>query len=340
MQFIDEATIYIKAGNGGNGAISFRREKYIPKGGPDGGDGGKGGDIIIKCVDNLNTLLDFKYTKEFIAQNGENGHGSNSHGKSGEDLIIKVPVGTEVYFEDDEESSIDFTEVGQEVVVAKGGNGGFGNAYFKSSVNQAPRRANPGQEGEEFTLFLKLKMLSDVGLVGLPNAGKSTFLSVVTKAKPKIADYPFTTLEPQLGVVSIDDYDFVIADLPGLIEGASDGKGLGDRFLKHTERCSVLLHLVDITSENLVGDYKTIRNELKKYSPKLSKKKEVIGLTKCDSLSPEEIKEKVKAMEKEAKKGTKVFAISSVARIGLTEVLRELKKEVMAYKESLRAGED
>ncbi len=332
MQFIDEATIYVKAGNGGNGAISFRREKFIPKGGPDGGDGGKGGDIIIRCVANLNTLLDFKYTKEFIAQNGENGHGSNSHGKSGEDLIINVPVGTEVYFDDEEEARIDFMQVGQEVIIAKGGNGGFGNTYFKSSVNQAPRRANPGQEGQEFTLFLKLKILSDVGLIGLPNAGKSTFLSVVTKAKPKIADYPFTTLEPQLGVVSIDDYNFVIADLPGLIEGASEGRGLGDRFLKHTERCSVLLHLIDINSDDIVRDYKTIRKELKKYSPVLAKKDEVIALSKCDSLPEEEREAKKKLIEKEAKKGTKIFLISSVARIGLTDVLRELKKEVIHYK--------
>ena len=330
MQFIDEATIYVKAGKGGNGAISFRREKYIPKGGPDGGDGGKGGDIIIKCVDNLNTLLDFKYTREFEAQNGENGHGANCHGKNGDDLIINVPVGTEVYINDENGDSIDFTEVGQEFIIAKGGNGGFGNTYFKSSVNQAPRRANPGQEGEEFTLFLKLKILSDVGLVGLPNAGKSTFLSVVSQAKPKIADYPFTTLEPQLGVVSIDDYDFLIADLPGLIEGASDGKGLGDRFLKHTERCGVLLHLIDITSEDIVKDYKIIRKELKNYSPKLYKKTEVIALTKCEVLTKEEQKNKKELFEKKVKKN--VFLISSVARIGVNDILRELKDKVIEYK--------
>lgn len=332
MQFIDEARIYIKAGDGGNGAVSFRREKYIPKGGPDGGDGGRGGNIIIKCVANLNTLLDFRYKREFIAQNGENGHGSNSHGKSGEDLIIKVPIGTEVYFNDDEESSIDFIRVGQEEIVAKGGNGGFGNAYFKSSVNQAPRRANPGQEGEEFELLLKLKILSDVGLIGFPNAGKSTFLSVVSKAKPKIADYPFTTLEPQLGVVSIDDYDFVIADLPGLIEGASDGKGLGDRFLKHTERCSVLLHLIDSNSDDVVRDYKTIRNELKQYSQKLSKKPEIVCLTKSETLPAEEIAKKKDLLSKALKKGTKLFVISSVARIGLNEVLRALKEEIVKFK--------
>lgn len=334
MQFIDEAHIYVKAGNGGNGAISFRREKYIPKGGPDGGDGGNGGNIIMKCVANLNTLLDFKYTKEFIAENGENGHGSNSHGKKGQDLVIKVPVGTEVFFDDEEEASIDFTEVGQEVVIAKGGNGGFGNAYFKSSVNQAPRRANPGQEGEEFDLFLKLKILSDVGLIGLPNAGKSTFLSVVSKAKPKIADYPFTTLEPQLGVVSVDDYDFVIADLPGLIEGASEGKGLGDRFLKHSERCSVLLHLIDSNSEDVVNTYKIIRKELQQYSKKLFEKQEVIALTKCDSLTQEDLENKKKELQKSIDKKAKIFVISSIARIGLTEVLRELKSEVIKVKEN------
>lgn len=334
MQFIDEAIIRVKAGNGGNGAVSFRRAKYIPKGGPDGGDGGKGGDIIIKCVGNINTLLDFKYKKDYEAQNGENGHGSNMHGKSGEDLTINVPKGTQIYFdEEDEENSIDFTEVGQEVIIAKGGNGGFGNAYFKSSVNQAPRHANPGQDGEEFELFLKLKILSDVGLVGLPNAGKSTFLSVVSKAKPKIANYPFTTLEPQLGVVRVDDYDFVVADLPGLIEGASEGKGLGDRFLKHTERCGVLLHLIDINSEDIYKDYKTIRKELETYNKKLAKKVEVIALTKCETLQQEEIQEKLKNFEKKLKSKKKIFVISSVARIGITELLREIKEKVEEFKE-------
>lgn len=332
MQFIDEARIYIKAGNGGHGAISFRRAKYIPKGGPDGGDGGKGGNIVIRSTLNMNTLLEFKYKKKFIAQSGENGHGTNSHGKSGDDLIINVPVGTEVYNEETGDSIFDFTEAGQELLIAKGGNGGFGNAYFKSSINQAPRRANPGQEGQGFQLFLKLKMLSDVGLAGLPNAGKSTFLSVVTKAKPKIADYPFTTLEPQLGVVEIDDYSFVIADLPGLIEGASEGRGLGDRFLKHMERCSVLLHLIDITSDNIAKNYKTIRKEIKKYSPKLAKKNEIIALTKCEILNEVEIEEKRKIVETETKGKAKIFTISSVAKIGLSELLRELKKEVIKYK--------
>ena len=279
-------------------------------------------------------VIGYPVTKEFIAENGENGHGANSHGKKGQDLVIKVPVGTEVFFDDEEEASIDFTEVGQEVVIAKGGNGGFGNAYFKSSVNQAPRRANPGQAGEEFDLFLKLKILSDVGLIGLPNAGKSTFLSVVSKAKPKIADYPFTTLEPQLGVVSVDDYDFVIADLPGLIEGASEGKGLGDRFLKHSERCSVLLHLIDSNSEDVVNTYKIIRKELQQYSKKLFEKQEVIALTKCDSLTQEDLENKKKELQKVINKDTKIFVISSVARIGLTEVLRELKSEVIKVKEN------
>lgn len=332
MQFIDEAHIYVKAGNGGNGAISFRREKYIPKGGPDGGDGGNGGNIVMRCVANLNTLLDFKYKKEFIAEDGENGHGANSHGKKGQDLIINVPIGTEVFFDDEEEASIDFTEIGQEVIIAKGGNGGFGNAYFKSSVNQAPRKANPGQEGEEFDLFLKLKILSDVGLIGLPNAGKSTFLSVVSKAKPKIADYPFTTLEPQLGVVAIDNYSFVIADLPGLIEGASEGKGLGDRFLKHSERCSVLLHLIDSTSEDVANTYEIIRKELKQYSQNLFEKQEVIALTKCDSLTEEDLENKKQELQKVIGKNHKIYTISSVARIGLTEVLRELKNKVIEVK--------
>lgn len=334
MQFIDEAVITIKAGDGGNGAISFRRAKYIPKGGPDGGDGGKGGDIIIKCVDNINTLLDFRYTKNFVAQNGEGGHGANMHGKNGNDLTINVPKGTQIYFNEDNKNGLDFTKVGQEVVIAKGGNGGFGNTYFKSSVNQAPRRANPGQKGEEFTLFLKLKLLSDVGLVGLPNAGKSTFLSVATKAKPKIANYPFTTLEPQLGVAKIDDYDFVIADLPGLIEGASKGKGLGDRFLKHTERCGVLLHLIDINSDDIIRDYDTIRKELKKYNPKLAKKDEIVGLSKCDLFDKDEIKKRKILLEKMVKKGTEVFVISSATRMGIVEILREVKKKVIDFKKA------
>ena len=334
MQFIDEAVITVRAGDGGNGAISFRRAKYTPKGGPDGGDGGKGGDIIIKCVDNINTLLDFRYTKSFAAQSGEGGHGSNMHGKNGDDLIINVPKGTQIYFNENDENALDFTETGQQVIIAKGGNGGFGNTYFKSSVNQAPRRANPGQKGEEFTLFLKLKLLSDVGLIGLPNAGKSTFLSVATKAKPKIADYPFTTLEPQLGVVKIDDYDFVIADLPGLIEGASKGKGLGDRFLKHTERCGVLLHLIDISSSDIVKDYNTIRKELKKYNPKLAKKDEVIGLSKCDIFDKYEIEQRKTLLEKEVKKGTKIFVISSASRTGIVDILREVKKKVLEFKKT------
>jgi len=334
MQFIDEATINVKAGDGGNGAISFRRAKFEPKGGPDGGDGGDGGSVILKCVDNINTLLDFRYKREFEAQRGENGHGSNCHGKNGKNITIEIPIGTEVYFPNNE-NKIDFIKAGQEITIAKGGNGGFGNTYFKSSINQAPRRANPGQIGESFELHLKLKLLSDVGLIGLPNAGKSTFLSVVTQAKPKIADYPFTTLEPQLGIAMIDDYDFVIADLPGLIEGASKGKGLGDRFLKHAERCGVLLHLVSVNSTDIVRDYKIIRKELKSFNPILAKKFEIIAITKCDTLSNEEITKQKELLEKVAEKSSKILTISSVAKIGLNQVLRELKERVIKFKKNL-----
>ena len=322
MQFIDEAHIYVKAGNGGNGAISFRREKYIPKGGPDGGDGGNGGNIVMKCVANLNTLLDFRYKKEFIAEDGENGHGANSHGKKGQDLIINVPIGTEVFFDDEEEVSIDFTEIGQEVIIAKGGNGGFGNAYFKSSVNQAPRKANPGQEGEEFDLFLKLKILSDVGLIGLPNAGKSTFLSVVSKAKPKIADYPFTTLEPQLGVVAIDNYSFVIADLPGLIKGASLGEGLGDRFLKHIERTRVIAHVIDMGGYEMrdpYEDYMTIQEELKNFQESLLQKPQIIIANKMDI---EGAKERLETFKK--KVDLPIYEVSAAMNQGLDQVIEVL----------------
>ncbi|GMO56694.1 MAG: GTPase ObgE [Rickettsiales bacterium] len=329
-QFIDEAFIIVKAGNGGNGAISFHRAKYLPNGGPDGGDGGKGGDVIMRCVDNINTLLDFKYKKSFSAENGENGRSVKCHGAKGENLLIEVPRGTQVY--SDGEMILDFIKVGQEVMIAKGGNGGWGNDHFKSSVNQAPRRANPGEEGEAFELQLKLKILSDVGLIGLPNAGKSTFLSIATNAKPKIANYPFTTLEPQLGVAKIDKYEFLIADLPGLIDGASDGKGLGVRFLKHTERCNTLLHLIDINTEDIVKDYKTIRKELESYSSLLAKKVEIIGLTKIETLPEEEVEAKRKKLAKITK--SKIFIISSVARMGIEEILREVKEEVKKNKKN------
>ncbi|MDR3290207.1 MAG: GTPase ObgE [Rickettsiales bacterium] len=328
-QFIDEVNITVKAGNGGNGAVSFHRAKYLPNGGPDGGDGGKGGDVIMICVDNINTLLDFRWKREFIAKNGENGRGATRHGCSADNLIIKVPKGTQVYV--DGVMILDFIKVGQDVMIAKGGNGGWGNDHFKSSINQAPRHANPGQEGEEFELNLKLKILSNVGLVGLPNAGKSTFLSVATNAKPKIANYPFTTLEPQLGVANIDKYEFVIADLPGLIEGASNGKGLGDRFLKHTERCNVLLHLIDINSEDIVKDYKTIRKELKGYSKILEEKVEIIALTKVETLPKEDVEKQKKKLQKATK--NKIFVISSVARVGIEDILRELKEQVKEFKD-------
>lgn len=331
MQFIDEATIYVKAGNGGNGCVSFRREKFIPRGGPDGGDGGKGGSVIIKCVPNLNTLKDFRYKRKFVAQNGETGKGSEKSGKSGENLIIKAPLGTQIFFEDGT-LYYDLNEIGQEFTLAKGGNGGWGNVRFKTSVKQAPRKANPGQPGEEFNFRLELKLLSDAGLIGLPNAGKSTFLSVVTSAKPKIADYPFTTLKPKLGVVYIDDYEFVLADLPGLIEGASEGKGLGHRFLKHVERCGVLLHLIDINVPDVVKVYSGIRAELKNYNKTLVNKKEIIALNKIDTLGQEEIKEKRKALRKLVGNRKKIFEISGVTGEGVKELLRELKKEVMEFR--------
>lgn len=331
MQFIDEAEIYIKAGDGGNGCVGFLRAKYLPKGGPDGGDGGKGGDIIARCVGSLNTLIDFRHIKKYEAERGHNGQGSNKTGKDGKDIILNMPVGTQIFFEDGETLFCDLKKDGEEIVLAKGGNGGFGNTHFKSSTNQAPRIAYPGQLGEAFNLILKLKLLSDVGLVGLPNAGKSTFLSVATNAKPKIADYPFTTLKPKLGVAYVDENEFVIADLPGLIKDASEGKGLGDRFLKHIERCAVLLHLIDINSENIFEDYKIIRKELESGKYNISKKEEVIALTKIDTIPFEDAENKRKKLEKLT--GKKVFLVSSVSREGINDILRELLKHVKAYKE-------
>ncbi len=324
MKFLDEAKIFIKSGNGGSGCASFRREKFISHGGPDGGDGGKGGSVYFECVDNLNTLIDFRYQQHFKANNGRSGSGQNCHGASAEDIIIKVPVGTEILTEDKEHVIFDFTEVGQKIMIAKGGDGGLGNTHFKSSINQAPTRKTEGWPGEELWVWLRLKLISDSGLVGLPNAGKSTFLATVSAAKPKIADYPFTTLKPQLGVVYIDDSEFVIADLPGLIKGASEGIGLGDRFLKHVERAGVLLHLIDITQEDIISAYETIRHELDEYG--LEDKEEVIALSKCDALSEEEIAKKIKLLSDHC--GKKVFAISAAAKKGVDVVLRELKKHI------------
>jgi GTP-binding protein len=328
MKFLDEAKVYIASGAGGNGCIAFRREKFIEFGGPSGGDGGKGGDVIVEAVNGLNTLIDYRYQQHFNAGRGENGMGKDRHGAGGDDKIMKVPVGTQIYEEDGETLIADLTYVGQRVLLAKGGNGGFGNAYFKTSTNQAPRRANPGQPGEERTIRLRLKLIADAGLIGLPNAGKSTFLARVTAAKPKIADYPFTTLHPQLGVVRVDNREFVLADLPGLIEGAHEGVGLGDRFLGHTERCRVLLLLVDGTGEDAGADYKTVRAELEAYGHGLTDKPEIVALSKSDSMTPEAIKKQLAKLKKAAKK-TPVL-LSAASGQGVTDVLRELFKIVTA----------
>jgi GTP-binding protein len=332
MKFLDEAKVYIASGAGGNGCVSFRREKFIEFGGPNGGDGGRGGDVIVEAVTGLNTLIDYRYQQHFKAQRGENGMGKDCHGANGKDAVLRVPAGTQVYEEDGETLLADLTEIGQQVRIAKGGNGGFGNAYFKSSTNRAPRHANPGQPGEELTIRLRLKLIADAGLIGLPNAGKSTFLSVVSAAKPKIADYPFTTLHPQLGVVRIDEREFVLADLPGLIEGAHEGVGLGDRFLGHTERCRVILHLVDGTAEDVAGAYKTVRSELEAYGNGLTDKPEIVALTKADALTPELIKEQTAALKKAA--GKVPLVMSSQSRAGVPEVLRALMKIIEQAREN------
>jgi len=322
MKFLDEAKIYIQSGAGGNGCVSFRREKFIEFGGPNGGDGGRGGDVIAECVEGLNTLIDYRYQQHFKAKPGGGGMGKDRHGAKGADMVLKVPVGTQIYDEDGETLLADFTKVGQRVVLAKGGNGGFGNAHFKSATNQAPRHANPGQPGEERTIRLRLKLIADAGLVGLPNAGKSTFLAAVSAAKPKIADYPFTTLHPQLGVVHIDEREFVLADLPGLIEGAHEGTGLGDRFLGHTERCRVLLHLVDGTGDDAGEAYKTVRRELEAYGHGLVDKPEIVALSKADALTPERLKEQLVRLKRAAKKTPLV--LSSASGQGVAEALRAL----------------
>lgn len=322
MKFLDEAKIYLRSGNGGGGAVSFRREKYIPMGGPDGGDGGKGSDVIFECVDGLNTLIDFRYQQHFKGKTGDHGAGRNRSGANAAPLIIKVPVGTQILEDDKETLIVDMMEPGQRFLIARGGNGGWGNVRFKTSVNQAPRRANPGEEGVERWVWLRLKLISDAGLLGLPNAGKSTFLASVSRAKPKIADYPFTTLTPQLGVVYVDGKEFVLADIPGLIEGASEGAGLGLRFLGHVERAGILLHLIDGTQEDVVGAYDTIRNELEQYSEILAEKEEVIALNKCDALLDEEIEEKIALLEEAS--GNEVFAISAIAGKGVEAVKRRL----------------
>lgn len=323
MQFLDLTKVYIRSGAGGSGAVSFRREKFIEYGGPDGGDGGRGGDVWAVAVDGLNTLIDFRYQQHFFAKNGQPGMGRQRTGKDGDEIILRVPAGTEILDEDMETVIADLTEVGQRVLLAKGGNGGFGNLHFKSATNQAPRRANPGQEAVERTIWLRLKLIADAGLLGLPNAGKSTFLAATSNARPKIADYPFTTLYPNLGVVGVDGVEFVVADIPGLIEGASEGRGLGDLFLGHIERCAILLHLIDGTSEDVVGDCETILTELEAYSDALYDKPRVTVLNKIDALSDEEIAEKREALQKAI--GGKVMLMSGVAKTGVTEVLRVLR---------------
>lgn len=328
MKFLDLCKVYVRSGGGGGGCVSFRREKFLEYGGPDGGDGGCGGSVWAEAVEGLNTLIDFRYAPHFFAKSGIPGMGSQRTGANGEDIILKVPVGTEILDEDQETVITDLTEVGQRVQLARGGNGGFGNLHFKSATNQAPRRSNPGQEGVERTLWLRLKLIADVGLLGLPNAGKSTFLAATSNARPKIADYPFTTLHPNLGVVGVDGREFVVADIPGLIEGASEGRGLGDMFLGHVERCAVLLHLIDGTSETVAEDYQTIIAELEAYGGKLAAKQRVTILNKVDALDDDQRAYARAALEDAS--GGPVMLMSGVAREGVTEVLRKLRDEIDA----------
>ncbi len=330
MKFLDQAKIYLRSGDGGAGAVSFRREKFIEFGGPDGGAGGRGGDVVVEAAENLNTLIDFRYQQHFRAERGHHGMGKDRTGAAGKPLIIKVPVGTQILSDDKETVMADLTKPGQRAVLAKGGDGGRGNAQFKSSTNRAPRRAEPGWPGEEMWVWLRLKLIADAGLVGLPNAGKSTLLAAVSAAKPKIADYPFTTLHPQLGVVRVDEAEFVLADIPGLIEGAHEGAGLGHRFLGHVERCGVLIHLVDVTHETVAEAYKTIRAELKAYSPMLAAKPEIVVLNKCDALGDTEIKAKARALKKVAR--VEPRRISGATGAGVKELMREALGAVRAHR--------
>ncbi len=330
MNFLDRAKIYIKSGDGGNGCIGFRREKFIEFGGPNGGDGGRGGDVWVECVDGLNTLIDYRYQQHFKAKKGEHGMGSNRHGANGADVVLKVPAGTEILAEDGETLIADMTHVGQRVRLAKGGNGGFGNAYFTTSTNRAPKHANPGPEGTEQWIWLRLKLIADAGLVGLPNAGKSTFLATVTAAKPKIADYPFTTLHPGLGVVRSDEREFVLADIPGLIEGAHEGVGLGDKFLAHVERCRALLHLVDASSEHAGKTYKLVRKELEAYGQGLTDKPEIVALSKSDVVDSDTLKEQVARLKRAAK--VKPLILSSATGLGVQDALRAITREMQEAK--------
>jgi len=335
MKFLDQVKVYVRSGSGGGGAVSFRREKYIEYGGPDGGDGGRGGDVWIEAVEGLNTLIDYRYQQHFKAGTGVHGMGRNRHGANGEDVVLKVPVGTEV-LDEDKELIVDMDHTGQRVLLAKGGNGGFGNTHFKGPVNQAPRHANPGLEGQELAIWLRLKLIADVGIVGLPNAGKSTFLAAASAARPKIADYPFTTLAPNLGMVDLSVGErFILADIPGLIEGASEGAGIGTRFLGHVERTAVLVHLIDGTQEDVAQAWRTVRHELEAYGEGLEDKPEILALNKIDALDDETIA--AKAAELEAAAGVKVRLVSGVAKQGVTELLREAYALVQARKGEVAA---
>jgi GTP-binding protein len=337
VKFLDQQKIYIKSGDGGAGCVGFRREKYLEFGGPDGGDGGRGGSVVIECVENLNTLIDFRYQQHFKARRGGHGQGRNKNGKAAEDIILKVPVGTQIFEEDNEYLLGDLMKPGQRMVLAKGGDGGRGNAHFKTSTNQAPRRAEDGWSGEEFWLWLQLKLIADAGLIGLPNAGKSTFLASVTRARPKIADYPFTTLYPNLGVGYVDGNEIVLADIPGLIEGAHEGAGLGDRFLGHVERCGVLLHLVDGTEDDIIKSYVTIRRELEEYGDILSSKSEIVALNKIDALTSELIKEKQLALSEVSRQD--VVTISGISGMGIKHALRDVFRSVTEFRSTKAAAE-
>ena len=328
MKFLDLAKVHLRSGSGGNGCVSFRREKFVEFGGPDGGDGGHGGDVVAEAVEGLNTLIDFRYQQHFFARNGRPGEGSQRTGASGADIVLRVPVGTEIIDEDEETLIADLTEVGQRVVLARGGNGGFGNLHFKTATNRAPARANPGQPGVERIVWLRLKLIADAGLLGMPNAGKSTFLAATSNARPKIADYPFTTLVPNLGVVGVDEVEFVVADIPGLIEGASEGRGLGDQFLAHVERCAVLLHLVDGTAADPVQDHATIIAELEAYGGALAEKPRITVLNKIDAMDPEQRTEIRAALEEAS--GGPVLPMSGATGEGVTEVLRALRARIDA----------
>ena len=319
MKFLDQAKVFVRSGDGGAGSVSFLREKFVEFGGPNGGNGGRGGDVIVECVDGLNTLIDYRYQQHFKASTGQHGMGKDRHGGKGKDTILKVPVGTQILEEDGETLIADMTEVGQKLTLLHGGNGGFGNAHFKTSSNQAPRHANPGQEGTEKWIWLRLKLIADAGLVGLPNAGKSTFLAAVSAAKPKIADYPFTTLHPNLGVVKVGERDFVLADIPGLIEGAHEGAGIGDRFLGHVERTGVLIHLIDGTQDDVKSAYRIIRGELAAYDEELAEKPEIVVLNKIDALSEDDIKDKVKTLKRASR--AEVMTCSGVTGQGVQQVL-------------------